>query len=98
MKRDQRAAVRALLRAHEDGLTATDMAAQLGEGPHGIRRALSAMPDVYIDRWVKPARGPYAAVWCAVPVPENCPRPSKVTSDACPTATSPDQPLPTPRQ
>ena len=41
-----------------------------------VRQSLANMPDVYIDRWIKPTRGPYSAVWCAVSVPEHCPRPA----------------------
>ena len=35
------------------------------------------MPDSYIDRWTGPHRGQWAAVWCVVEVPENCPKPDE---------------------
>lgn len=76
MKRDQRAAVRALLRTQEDGLSAMAIADALAIEQTTARYALHAMPDCYIDRWVKPARGPWRAIWCAVSVPEHCPRPT----------------------
>lgn len=76
MKAARRQAVRELLRAQEDGLSTADIARLLGVEQTAVRVALKAMPDCYIDRWVKPARGPYSATWCAVSVPEHCPRPS----------------------
>jgi len=36
------------------------------------------MPDAYIDRWQKiNAKNNYAAVWCVVVPPENCPKPNQ---------------------
>lgn len=67
--------LRALLRATPDGLTVPQIMERLNASDDKpIRLALRAMPDTYIDRWVR--RGaPYAAVWCVVEVPEDCPRP-----------------------
>jgi hypothetical protein len=75
MKTDRRAQVRGLLLAAPDGLTLPEIADLLIVDPSTVRYALRAMPDCYIDRWVKPARGCYSPVWCAVSVPEHCPRP-----------------------
>lgn len=74
MKRKVRDEIRALLRSNPDGLTTAEICAALRLDDSAVRRTLPGMPDVYIDRWVK-SGGPLAAVWCAVEVPENCPRP-----------------------
>jgi hypothetical protein len=74
MKRKVRDEIRALLRSKPDGLTTAQMCLELRLDDHAVRRTLPGMPDLYIDRWVK-SGGPLAAVWCAVEVPENCPRP-----------------------
>lgn len=67
--------IRALLRAHSDGLTAKNISELTGIAPDSVRQALSNMPDVYIDRWEGPYRGAYASVWCVVEVPPHCPHP-----------------------
>lgn len=74
--------IRAILREHDDGLSATQIARHLNLSTDSIRHALSKMPDTYIDRWEGPKNGQYAAVWCAVEVPEDCPKPSKMDSDS----------------
>jgi len=33
------------------------------------------MPDVYIDRWIVPAKKAVTPVYVAVDVPEDCPKP-----------------------
>jgi len=40
------------------------------------------MPDSYIDRWSGPHRGQWAAVWCVVEVPEDCPKPDEKNMEA----------------
>jgi hypothetical protein len=71
-------AIRTLLRQEDDGLTATEIANRISLRPDAVRRALTNMPDVYIDRWQAPVhREPPQAVWCAVVPPENCPPPRK---------------------
>lgn len=70
--------IRALLRKHDDGLNAMQIARHLNLSADSIRHALSKMPDTYIDRWEGPNYGQYTAVWCAVEVPEDCPKPSKM--------------------
>lgn len=67
--------IRAVLLRNPDGLTAVDIADRTGFDHSAIRRALPKMPDCYIDRWIGPNRGQYAAVWIAVPIPANCPEP-----------------------
>ena len=76
MKDNTRALVRAALRG-TDGKTVYALAAAMNKDPAIVYRALRAMPDAYIDRWVPALRGgyKYAAVWCVVDVPPNCPRP-----------------------
>jgi hypothetical protein len=58
-----------------DGMTTRQLGAYVDSGMRDITRALKVMPDAYIDRWQVKNRGQYAAVWCVVDVPENCPRP-----------------------
>jgi hypothetical protein len=74
--RAKQTAVRDVLRAAPDGLTASEIANNTGHDADWINSTLHRMADTYIDRW-KPSRGSlgHAAVWCLVEVPENCPRP-----------------------
>ncbi len=74
MSKSYHPAIRAYLRTVEDGATTTAVAAEIETSEDTARQALHAMPDVYIDRWA-PVRSGYVAVWCAVEVPEDCPRP-----------------------
>lgn len=72
--------IRKLLRDNPDGLSTNEIKRALNL-PDSVRKSLSAMPDVYIDRWAfrkEPGRvrGRMVAIWCAVEVPENCPRPT----------------------
>lgn len=60
-----------------DGLTTRQLQFRLGIEQRTICKALKAMPDSYIDRWTGPHRGQWAAVWCVVEVPENCPKPDE---------------------
>ena len=77
MRKSNQAALREALRKVQDGATASGLARQLGIQPNSALRALRGMPDVYIDRWVRTKRGPvpFIAVFCAVPVPADCPPP-----------------------
>ena len=77
----QRAA-RMLLREHPDGLTTQAIGAKLQLGRGSMWNVLSSMPDAYVDRWTpskEEGRGSntYAAVWCVVVPPENCPHPTR---------------------
>jgi hypothetical protein len=73
--------LRATLRAHPDGLTARDAGDAVGANRVCAIQALKCMPDVYIDRYMTRPKLPPTAVWVAVPVPENCPRPRKAKPD-----------------
>lgn len=75
MTTSQHPTIRAVLLRNPDGLTVPDLADRTGLEEDSVRRALPKMADCYIDRWVGPNRGQYAAVWVAVPIPENCPPP-----------------------
>ena len=66
--------IRNLLQA-SDGMTTKQLAITIDSGMRDITRALKAMPDCYVDRWTGPQRGQWAAVWCVVEVPEDCPKP-----------------------
>jgi hypothetical protein len=65
-----------LLQQYHDGLTVADAAERLEKDPNHIRRALTEMPDAYIDRWVA-HRKQWTAVWCVIVAPENCPKPTE---------------------
>lgn len=59
-------------------MTRNELAQELGIHIANVSRALKAMPDAYVDCWVKARRG-YEKLWCAAVVPEDCPHPkSKV--------------------
>jgi hypothetical protein len=58
-----------------DGMTTRQLSALVDSGMRDITRSLKAMPDAYVDRWTGPERGQWAAVWCVVDVPEDCPKP-----------------------
>lgn len=78
-------AIREKLRESPEGMTARQLAQCEGVLPFGTRSvhgALKKMPDAYIDRWVATRSGVYAAVWCVVVPPENCPFPSTEASSA----------------
>jgi len=68
------AKLRALLRGHE-GMTTRQLSYRTDSDMRDITRSLKVMPDSYIDRWTGPVRGQWAAVWCVVDVPEDCPKP-----------------------
>jgi hypothetical protein len=68
------ARLRKRLQGHE-GMTTRQLSQLVDSGMRDITRALKAMPDAYVDRWTGPERGQWAAVWCVVDVPEDCPKP-----------------------
>lgn len=68
--------IRKVLRQYPEGLTANQLEDLTNVKASDVRRCLTAMPDVYVDRWVKGMRGQFAKVWIAVKVPENCPHPN----------------------
>lgn len=70
--------VRQVLRDIPDGLTVAQVASLINAPYKTINRLLRTMPDAYIDRWQKiNAKNNYAAVWCVVVPPENCPKPNQ---------------------
>jgi chromosome segregation and condensation protein ScpB len=75
MRKSNHVAIRALLHQNPDGLMVSEIAKVLGVEHRSIKVALQNMVDTYIDRWVKLRSAPMAAVWCAIEVPPNCPKP-----------------------
>lgn len=67
--------IRTLLKTNPDGMTVAQIAAVLKALPGSVNKALTHMPDAYVDRWTDPVKGQYQAVWCVITPPENCPRP-----------------------
>lgn len=82
MKTPHHPRIRLLLREYPEGMTSTQIGDRLGVKYGTVRRALDAMPDVYIDRWVlEPgSRGQFLAVWCVIVPPRNCPHPTDRTN------------------
>jgi hypothetical protein len=76
MHKSNHHAIRMLLQQYHDGLTVADIAERLEKEPPPMRRALTEMPDAYIDRWIA-HRKQWTAVWCVIVAPENCPKPTK---------------------
>jgi hypothetical protein len=76
MKKSNHYQIRELLRKHEDGLTISQMEKILETRGDNLRSALKSMVDAYIDRWVF-SYNKYAAVWCVLIPPENCPKPER---------------------
>lgn len=77
MKRDIKRLVRAHLLANPDGATVTEIAAATDSCFATITRALDAMSDVYIDRWIQNPRAKSHPVFVAVPIPADCPPPER---------------------
>ena len=75
MRHSNHKAIRELLLQNPDGLMVSEIAKALGVKNDSIKVALRSMVDTYVDRWVKLRSAPMAAVWCAVEVPANCPKP-----------------------
>jgi hypothetical protein len=65
-----------------DGLTTKQLQYRLEVDQRTLCKALKSMPDAYIDRWTGPHRGQWAAVWCVVEVPEDCPKPDEKNMEA----------------
>lgn len=64
--------------AGTDGLTVAEISLLINCRPESVRPALAAMPDAYVDRWVRRegmSGVPYESIWMVVDVPEDCPRP-----------------------
>lgn len=69
--------LRELLRENTDGLTVAQLSESTGYRADSIANTIGAMQDAYIDRWIGPYRGQWAAVWCVVVPPANCPKPTE---------------------
>ena len=67
--------IRALLREHSDGMTLEQIVWAVKRDKANVKKIIRAMPDAYIDRWEAVPRRQYAAVWCVVVPPEDCPKP-----------------------
>ena len=74
MHKSNHRAIRMLLQKYHDGLTVTEIAERIEKPRNSIHRSLTEMPDAYVDRWTS-YRKQWAAVWCVVVPPENCPKP-----------------------
>jgi hypothetical protein len=70
--------IRALLREHSDGMTLEQIVWAVKRDKANVKKNVRAMPDAYIDRWEAVPRRQYAAVWCVVVPPEDCPKPENV--------------------
>lgn len=75
MRKSRHQLIRETLLAHEDGLTKSQICTITNISHSSIKKSLDAMPDVYIDRWVIPAKKAVTPVYVAVDVPKNCPKP-----------------------
>jgi len=75
MRKSRHHLIRETLLAHEDGLTKSQICTISGIDARSLKKSLDAMPDVYIDRWIIPAKKAVTPVYVAVDVPENCPKP-----------------------
>ena len=75
MRKSRHQLIRETLLAHEDGLTKSQICNITNISPNSIKKSLDAMPDVYIDRWVIPAKKAVTPVYVAVDVPKDCPKP-----------------------
>ena len=67
--------IRALLRAHSDGLSIEDIVTAVRRDRSNVKKVLRNMPDAYIDRWMPTKREQYKAIWCVIVPPTDCPRP-----------------------
>ena len=75
MRPTRQQAIRDLLKKHHYGLTRQQLSDFLNIHIANISKAIKGMPDVYVDRWTMGRQGSYQKVYCAVPVPEDCPHP-----------------------
>ena len=77
MRKPYHKPLREILTAHPDGLGTTTLAEMTCKCARSIYKSLKSMSDVYVDRWSEPRRGQYVAIWCAIKVPDDCPKPRK---------------------
>jgi hypothetical protein len=76
--------VRKYLRQNPDGMTSRELAILIygdEDRQSAVNKSIAAMPDVYRDRWNRSqGNSRYAAVYCIVDVPEDCPHPTKAVA------------------
>ena len=82
--------IRALLRASSDGMTVEQIVWAVKRDKANVKKTIRAMPDAYIDRWEAAPRKQFAAVWCVVVPPEDCPRPESLDDMAISTISKPN--------
>jgi hypothetical protein len=70
-----RVKLRELLINHPAGMTLKQISKHVPGKGHSLYRALKRMPDVYISHWVEPYGEKQQAVFVAVRIPDDCPRP-----------------------
>lgn len=80
MHKSNHHAVRMALHKYPDGLTISEIAERTEIHRGSINRVLTQMADAYIDRWTS-HRKQWAAVWCVIVPPENCPKPMEKHND-----------------
>lgn len=68
------ARLRALLRAHPDGLAVDTLAMKLKAHRSSIYNSLKSMPDAYVASWRRTAAGRQEALWAVVEVPDDAPQ------------------------
>lgn len=71
-------AIRDLLLQYDDGLTIQQISAKLNLDPAYAKNILKTEYGFYVDRYTAKK---FAAVYCIVEVPENCPLPYETTSN-----------------
>ena len=76
MRKSNHYGIRMVLQKYPDGLTVSELAERLEKDRGAINRALPQMADAYIDRWTA-CKSQWAAVWCVIVAPENCPKPKE---------------------
>lgn len=69
--------LRKLLTDNPDGLTLKQLSTLSGVKVDAVRSSLRNVETAYIDRWQPAPQGAYAAVYCVVVTPPDCPHPRK---------------------
>lgn len=73
MRRNLHALIREYLLATPDGATKTELVRATQAHASAVGKAVQAMVDVYIDRWIQRPGCVTEAVHVVVVVPEDCP-------------------------
>lgn len=77
MKKSHHTAIRELLRANPDGMSAAEIAATLDIEYQTARLSVRGMPDAYIDRWEDNGMNSWRAVYCVAHKPDDMPMPER---------------------